>query len=160
MRQATRQDLPGITAIYNEAVLNTTATFDTQPKTEAEQDTWFEEHGDRHPVLVATLDGQVVGWASLSRWSDRCAYAETAEISVYVLAEQRGHGIGAQLTSAIDQEARRLGLHSLIARIVEGNQASLRLCEKAGFKMVGVLREVGLKFGRRLDVNLLQKIYR
>jgi L-amino acid N-acyltransferase len=73
IRPAIADDLPAITAIYNHAILNTTATFDTEPKTEAEQLAWFKAHDERHPVLVATIDGKVVGWASLSAWSDRCA---------------------------------------------------------------------------------------
>ena len=159
IRPAARSDLPAITAIYNDAILRTTATFDTEPKTDAEQATWFERHGDRHPILVGVSDGRVVGWASLSQWSDRCAYAETAEVSVYVHAEQRGRGIGSRLMTALDAEAQRCGLHTLIARIVQDNQASLRLCEAIGFRHVGVMKEVGFKAGRRLDVHLLQKVY-
>lgn len=159
IRRATRSDLPAITEIYNDAILHTTATFDTQPKTEVEQLAWFEAHDERHPVLVAVLEGQVAGWASLSQWSDRCAYADTAEVSAYVRAQHRGRRIGSQLTAAIDQEARRVGLHTLLARIVEGNEASLRLCTAAGFAPVGTMKEVGCKFGRRLDVHLLQKVY-
>jgi phosphinothricin acetyltransferase len=159
IRRATSADLPAITEIYNDAILHTTATFDTQPKSEADQQAWFDAHDDRHPVLVAVLDDQVVGWASLSAWSDRCAYADTAEISTYVNKAHRGRRIGSQLTAAIDQVARRLGFHTVLARVSQGNEASLRLCAAAGFVPIGIMREVGLKFGRRLDVHLLQKIY-
>lgn len=149
-----------MTAIYNDAILHTSATLDTQPKTEAEQRAWFEAHDARHPVLVAVLDGAVVGWTSLSRWSDRCAYSETAEVSTYVAEACRGQGIGRQLTAAIDAEARRVGLHTVLARIVQGNEVSLRLSQTFGFEPIGVMKEVGLKFGRRLDVHLMQKVYR
>jgi L-amino acid N-acyltransferase YncA len=77
IRRAVLTDLDAITAIYNDAILNTTATFDTNPKSAAEQQQWFHNHDDRHPILVAIFNGQVAGWASLSRWSDRCSYADT-----------------------------------------------------------------------------------
>lgn len=158
IRRAERGDLEAITAIYNDAIANTTATFDTEPKTAAEQLKWFEEHGERYPILVAILDGQIVGWASLSKWSDRCAYADTAETSFYVAAGHRGQGIGRQLKQAIVEEARRLRFHTLIARVAEGSDASLHLNDSFGFVQVGTLKEVGRKFGRRLDVHLLQKM--
>jgi L-amino acid N-acyltransferase YncA len=159
IRSARLSDLPAITEIYNEAIRTTTATFDTKPKTEAEQIAWFKEHDSRHPILVADLDGSVVGWTSLSKWSDRCAYADTAEVSTYVKEGFRGKGIGRKLKKAIDVEARRLGFHAVVARITEGNEVSIHLNEAFGFQHVGVMKEVGYKFGRRLDVYLMQKIY-
>ena len=109
VRRAELEDLPAIVSIYNEAILTTTATFDTEPKTVAERTEWFQAHGDRHPILVAVENGEVVGWSSLTRWSDRKAYDETAETSFYVRAEARGRGIGRQLKQATIDEARRLG---------------------------------------------------
>lgn len=160
IRRATPEDLSAITDIYNEAILNTTATFDTTPKTDEEQRSWFDHHGEQHPVLVAeNASGQVVGWASISAWSDRCAYSETGEVSVYVAAPERGQGVGRLLLNALDQTARSLNYHVLLARIAEGNPASIRLHESTGFESVGVMKEVGMKFGRRLDVLLMQKLY-
>lgn len=158
IRPATLADLDVITAIYNETIRTTTATFDTEPKTLEQQRAWFESHGDEFPIFVAELDGAVVGWASLSRWSDRCAYRETAETSFYVAATHRGRGVGRRLKEAIIDEARRLGFHSLIARVAEGSEASLHLNLSMGFVLVGTLKEVGIKFGRRLDVHVLQKM--
>lgn len=158
IRRATLADLPAITEIYNEAILTTTATFDTEPKTADERVEWFQSHGERHPVLVAVLNGTIAGWASLTRWSDRRAYDDTAETSFYVKAEHRGQGIGRQLKQASIDEARRLKFHSLIARVAEGSEESLHLNESFGFVRVGTLREVGRKFGRLLDVHLLQKM--
>jgi phosphinothricin acetyltransferase len=108
---------------------------------------------------VAELDGLVVGWASLSQWSDRLAYADTAEISLYVRESLRGQGIGKRLIAAIVVEGEKAGLHTLIARIVAGNQASIRLHEAVGFEAIGVMREVGRKFGQLLDIHLMQKLY-
>jgi phosphinothricin acetyltransferase len=158
IRRAELADLEAITAIYNDAIANTTATFDTGPKTADEQLKWFQEHDVRHPILVAVLDGKVVGWASLSEWSCRCACADTAETSFYVEAGHRGQGIGRQLKHAIIEEARRLQFHTLIARVAEGSDASLHLNDRFGFVHVGTLKEVGRKFGKLLDVHILQKM--
>jgi L-amino acid N-acyltransferase YncA len=159
IRLARFSDLSAITEIYNQAILKTTATFDTAPKTEEEQLEWFKSHDSRHPIFVADLDGIVIGWTSLSKWSDRCAYADTAEVSTYVKEGFQGKGIGRRLKEVIDAEARRLGLHTVIARITEGNEASIHLNEAFGFQHIGVMKEVGYKFGRWLDVYMMQKVY-
>ena len=158
IRIAVLEDIAGITAIYNEAILTTTATFDTEPKTRADRMRWFGEHGERHPILVAEVDGRVVGWSAISRWSDRQAYDETGETSFYVQEGYRGRGIGRALKLATIAEARRLGFHTLIARVAEGSEESLHLNESCGFVRVGTMKEVGKKFGRRLDVHILQLI--
>ncbi|UCD37067.1 MAG: N-acetyltransferase [Fidelibacterota bacterium] len=155
---ATRKDLESITAIYNQAILNTTATFDTQEKSEEEQEIWYDQHGDSYPLLVARLNGAIVGWAALSPWSDRCAYETTAEVSVYVADEHRGQGVGIQLLQALLEAGTKSGLHLAVARIVEGNPASLRLHKKVGFRTVGTLKEAGYKFEQYLDVIIMEKL--
>ncbi len=160
IRQSRLKDLEAITEIYNDAILKTTATFDTEPKTMKEQKIWFGDHGKKYPILVAEQDGSVIGWASLSRWSDRCAYSDTAEISIYIKEEFQGKGIGKKLMRAIISEGKRAGLHTVIARIAQGSEISIRLHESVGFGHVGVMKEVGRKFGKLLDVYLMQKIYR
>jgi len=159
VRKATLQDLEAITVIYNQAILNTVATFDTQTKTAEGQRGWFAQHGEKHPILVAEQDGVLVGWASLSAWSDRCAYSETAEISLYIAENHRSQGIGRKLSEAIIKAGQEAGLHTLIARITEGNTASIRIAESQGFEHIGIMREVGRKSGKLLDVHLMQKIY-
>jgi len=159
IRKAKLVDLGGITEIYNEAIHETTATFDTTPKTLEEQKAWFAEHDKKHPILVAEQNGLVVGWASLSRWSDRCAYSDTAEVSLYVKKELRGKGIGKTLLEALIEAGQKGGLHTVIARITEGNEPSMGLFKQEGFEVVGVMREVGRKFGKLLDVYMMQKIY-
>jgi L-amino acid N-acyltransferase YncA len=159
IRPATLDDLPAITDIYNQAILTTTATFDTETKTIEEQRSWFERHGPKNPILVVEKTGVVVGWAALSAWSDRCAYSNTAEASLYIAENNRYKGIGRELSTAIIKAGRDAGLHTLIARIVAGNDASLRLAEIQGFRQIGVMKEVGFKFGRLLDVVMMQLIY-
>jgi phosphinothricin acetyltransferase len=159
IRKASAADVPAITEIYNDAILNLTATFDTQPKTIAEQKKWFKDHRAQFPVLVAEQKGKIAGWASLSRWSDRCAYSATAEASLYINARDRNKGLGRKLLSAILDEGQKAGFHTVIARIVEGNAASIHLCESLGFTHIGTMREVGRKFGKLLDVQMMQKIF-
>jgi L-amino acid N-acyltransferase len=159
IRDAKWEDLPAITEIYNEAVRTTTATFDMECKTLTEQKRWFEHHGEKHPVLVAEENGIVRGWASLTQWSDRLAYAGTAEVSFYVQESSRGQGIGRKLLQDLVARGESVGLHTLIARITEGNPVSVHLHEAFGFNRIGIMKEVGRKFGRLLDVDLMQKIY-
>jgi phosphinothricin acetyltransferase len=158
IRPASSRDLTAITGIYNEAVRTSTATFDTEPKTSAEQEAWLAGHGSVHPVLVAEEGGAVVAWASLGPWSDRCAYSDAVEDSVYVDEACRGRGIGRRLLEAILQEAVRAKHHTLLARVCAESVPSLRLHEALGFRQAGLLKEVGFKFGRRLDVVILQRM--
>jgi L-amino acid N-acyltransferase YncA len=158
IRNARPSDIEAITEIYNEAILTTDATFDTTPKSVLDRLEWLKSHDNRHPVIVCELNGKVVGWTSLSKWSQRSAYDDTAETSFYVKKEYRGRGAGRKLKEAIIDEARRLKFHTLIARIAEGGDVSLHLNESLGFVQVGTLKEVGRKFGRLLDVHILQKI--
>jgi phosphinothricin acetyltransferase len=158
IRKAEARDVAAITQIYNEAILTTTATFDIEPKTVADRQTWFQSHDERYPILVAELNDQVVGWACLSRWSDRPAYDDAAETSFYVHSQFRNRGIGRKLKAAILDEARRLRLHTLIARVAEESGASYHLNQTFGFVHVGTLKEVGRKFGKLLDVHIFQII--
>jgi L-amino acid N-acyltransferase len=113
----------------------------------------------RQPILIAEKDGLVIGWASLSKWSERCAYSDTAEVSVYIKEDHREKGIGRQLLKALLKEGKNRGLHTILARIAEGNQASINLFKSEDFQHVGVMKEVGKKFGKLLDVYIMQKKY-
>lgn len=157
LRSARPEDVPALTAIYNDEVLHGTGTFDTVPKTEAEMGDWLKAHGGRHPVIVAEEGGKVVGWASLSAWSGRCAYARSAEVSVYVEKGSRGRGLSGVLLDELLTRGRAAGVAQALARITDGNEASLRLHRRRGFADAGLLKRVGEKFGRVLDVRILQK---
>ncbi len=95
----------------------------------------------------------------MSRWSERCGYSDTAEISLYIKEGYRNRGIGRKLLGTILEKARDSGLHTVIARIAGDNQASIHLCDVFGFVHIGTMREVGRKFGKLLDVELMQKIF-
>ena len=159
IRKAVYTDVPAITGIYNEAILTTTATFDTEPKTTTAQRKWFKSHGPKNPILAAVVEDKVIGWASLSAYSDRCAYADTAELSLYVKESFRNQGIGKELMQAILDEGKKAGLHTVISRIAGGNDVSINLHHQFGFEDIGVMKEVGKKFGKLLDVYIMQKIY-
>jgi phosphinothricin acetyltransferase len=159
VRPARRADCPAILAIYNEAVLTTTATYDVEPRTLAHRQAWFDDHArEGYAVLVAEdAAGQVAGWSSLNRHHDRFGYRFTAENSVYVAAAHRGRGVGSLLLAPLIGAARARGLHVILAGVDATNEASLRLHEKFGFVPAGRFREVGHKFGRWLDVIYLQR---
>ena len=158
IRTAKLDDLKDITEIYNKAILETSATFDTKTKTLEEQKKWFKNHGSKNPIIVAEEDKKIVGWAALTEYSTKCAYSDTAEISLYVKDEYQGKSIGRKLIEEIVKEGEKAGLHTLIARITEGNKKSVYLHESVGFKHVGIYKEVGFKFGKHLDVTLMQKV--
>jgi L-amino acid N-acyltransferase YncA len=158
IRSAEAADLPAIADIYNDAVLNSTATFDVEPWSTERRDTWFREHTHPYAVLIAVRGPDVLGWAALSPFQRKPAYRFTAETSLYVRAEHRGEGTGALLLARLLEVAAGNGFHSVLARIVGDNPASLRLHRRFGFRRVGVEREVGYKFDRWLDVVVMQKL--
>lgn len=159
VRPAVREDCPAILAIYNEAVLTTTASYDIEPRTLEHRLAWFDDHArNQYGIFVAEEANQIVGWSSLSRFHDRFGYRFTAENSIYVASNRRGRGIGAQLFPPLFEAAKNKGLHTLIAAIDASNEASLRLHARFGFSQVGHFREVGHKFDRWLDVIYLQRL--
>jgi phosphinothricin acetyltransferase len=153
------RDAEATRAIYNVEVLESTVTFDITPRSLTEQQRWIEEHAGGHPAIVAIDDdGTVLGFASLSPFKPRAAYAPTVEDSVYVHRDARGRGVGEVLLREILRLGTDHGFHSAVARIVGGHEASIALHRKCGFEEVGCEREVGRKFGRWLDVVLMQRM--
>ncbi|CAN5513089.1 GNAT family N-acetyltransferase [soil metagenome] len=159
IHEATREDQQSILDIYNDAVLNTTATFDTDLRSYEKQLSWFANHKKNHPVIVAEKENKVVGWASLSPWSDRCAYDTTVEVSVYIHKDFRAQGIGGKLLEWVTLEGKKVGNHTVLSRITQGNESSIHIHEKYGYRHVGVMKEVGFKFGKFLDVHMMQLVY-
>lgn len=157
IRDAREADLDAMLAIYNDAVLTTTAVYDYKPRSAEQQVAWFQaKREQRLPVLVAVDEGSVVGFASYGPFRPWPAYLHSVENSLYVAPERRGRGIGASLLPALIQRAADRGLHTMIAGIDATNEASLRLHAKFGFERVALFREVGWKFERWLDLAFLQ----
>jgi phosphinothricin acetyltransferase len=158
-RLATHDDAEPIRAIYNREVLGSTVTFDMVARTPEEQLAWMDEHSGAHPAVVAVDDlEQVCGFGSLSPYRPRPAYRTTVEDSVYVDTGARGRGVGRGLLEELVRLAAAHGFHTVMARIVGGHEASIALHRACGFDLVGVEREVGRKFGRWLDVALMQRL--
>ncbi len=159
IRPATEADQQSMMEIYNEAVLNSNATFDTEPRTLQTQLSWFRLHKHNHPVLIAEEESQIIGWASLSPWSERCAYETTVEVSIYIHKDFRGKGTGIKLLKIITLEGEKLGNHTIISRITGGNDVSIHIHEKLGYRHIGVMEEVGFKFGKYQDVYMMQYVF-
>ncbi|MBQ7918780.1 MAG: N-acetyltransferase [Lachnospiraceae bacterium] len=154
IRRAEERDLPELLAIYNYEVINGVATFDMQPKTLEERMGWFKEHNvDNHPLIVAEIEGKVVGYASLSSYRIKEAYASTAELSIYVGEGYRGQGLATMLMSEILELAKEDERTHLVVSVITGeNEASVKLHEKYGFTYCGRVHQVGFKHGRYLDI--------
>lgn len=158
IRPATVADLPAVRAIFNHYVTTSTCTFQIEPETEAERLAWFSERTDAHPVTVAENHGEVVGWAALSPWKSRCAYARSVDVSVYIRHDLHRRGIGRGLLADLIKRARAAGHHTVIGGVCSEQTASVALHEGLGFERVACFREVGYKFGRWLDVIYLQLV--
>jgi phosphinothricin acetyltransferase len=156
VRLATLEDAAAIMAIYNVEVEQHVSTFDLVPRTVDDQRNWLAQRSGAFSVVVAEIDGQVVGFASLSPYKERAAYRTTVEDSVYVSRAHPRMGIGRTLIEHVIGIARDTGFHSIIARVEASGTASRALHEACGFTLVGVEREVGRKFNRWLDVAVMQ----
>lgn len=160
IRDAVDADAPAIAAIYNDAVVNTTAIWNEVQVDAANRVGWMADRRRLgYPVLVAVDgDGIVLGYASFGDWRAFDGYRHTVEHSVYVRADQRGGGIGKALMQALIGRARAIGKHVMVAAIEAGNQGSIALHEALGFRRTGLMPQVGMKFGRWLDLAFLQLI--
>ena len=156
---ATKQDLNRIVEIYNWAIENTSATFDTDSKTIQSQFGWFESHDEKHPVIVARKNGRVLAWGSISPWSDRCAYSGTGEISFYVDPDFHRKGIGFNVLKRLIEIGKEKNFRTLVSRIAGKSEASVHLHKKLGFSNIGTMKNVGKKFDEIIDVHLMQILF-
>jgi phosphinothricin acetyltransferase len=158
IRPAAESDMVAINRIYNHYVLHSTCTY--QEKTEPLQARrrWFNHHDDKHPVIVAEEGVQVVGWGSLSAFHTRSSYRHTVENSIYVHHQHHRRGIGSLLLQELIVRARGLGHRAIIAGIDKEQTASVALHARFHFKKVGHFKQVGIKFGRWLDVLYMELI--
>lgn len=155
IRKAQRRDLQELLDIYNYEVEHGVATLDLQRRTPVQWETWYAAHNvENHPLIVAEKEGRVTGYASLSAYREKEAYRTTVELSVYVSPDDRGQGTATALMEAILNMAREdENTHTVVSVITRGNTASSRLHEKFGFTFCGTIPEVGMKFGRYLDID-------
>lgn len=158
IRNAIQDDLNDILEIYNDAITNTTATFDLDIQTLEEKQIWFKQFCDIHPIFVAEINQKVIGYSCLLPFNKKEAYAKTVENSIYIHKNARGKGIAKLLLEKLIIAAREVGHHSIIALITKGNDISIQLHEQYQFEKVGVMKEVGSKFDQWQDVYFYQLI--
>ena len=159
VRLAVPADAEALRSIYNNEIETSTATFDLVPRTLEDQLRWLEDHAGAHPAVVAEDDaGVVVGFGSLSPYRPRPAYSTSVEDSVYVHPDHHRRGVGRVLVTELVRLAGLHGFHAVFARIVGGHEASIGLHAACGFDVVGVEREVGRKFGKWLDVVVMERL--
>ncbi len=160
VRNARHGDLPAILAIFNEVVANSTAIYRDEPTSLDERTRWFDSRVQAgFPLFIAENNGEVVGFSSFGEFRGAYSgYAHTVEHSVHVAANARGCGAGTALVEALFQPARAAGKHVIIGAIDAANEGSLRFHLRLGFEQTGLLREVGRKFGRWLDLAFVQKM--
>lgn len=158
IRLAGPDDADPIRQIYNLEVTTSTVTFDLVPRSLEEQRQWLAARSGAHAVVVAEDEGEVAGFGSLSPYRDRPAYATTVEDSVYVRRDRQGAGVGRGILAELVSVATAHGFHAVMARVVGGHEASIALHRGQGFELVGTEREIGRKFGRWLDVVVMQKL--
>ena len=152
IRKADLEDAEAIAAIYNEYVINSTATFETEPVTVEEMRERITQISAGFPYLVYETGNEVAGYCYAHPWKERAAYKYTLETTVYLSARHTGKGIGKLLMERLIDECRKRGYHALIACITEGNETSCALHSKLGFKQVSGYEQVGRKFNRWLGV--------
>ena len=159
IRPAEKDDLDAMLAIYNDAIINTTAVYDYQPRASETQRQWFEtKQAQRLPVFVAHDGATIVGFGSFGPFRPWPAYQYTAENSLYVDSAHRRKGAGQALLDSLLQAAQTGGYHAMVAGIDATNEASLALHRKAGFQPVAHFREVGWKFERWLDLVFMERM--
>jgi phosphinothricin acetyltransferase len=157
IRLAAESDLAAIDDIYNYYVHTSTCTYQEIPGTMDERRAWFSRRErDWHPVTVAEIEGEVVGWGALNEFRPRTAYRFTVEDSVYVRHDLHRRGIGRALLADLIERSRAIGHRSIVAGIDGEQGPSIRIHEAFGFVRVAHLKQVGFKFGRWLDVIYLQ----
>lgn len=159
IRDAVLSDLPALTHIVNHYIINTPITFDVQPYTVDRRREWFDEHAPqgKYRLIVAEESGQVIGYATTSRWRPKAAYGTTVESSVYCRHDACGRGIGSALYRALFHAIKDEDIHMIVAGATMPNAASVALHERLGFRQVGVFSAVGRKFDTFWDVAWFQR---
>jgi L-amino acid N-acyltransferase YncA len=157
IRDAVLADFDEITAIYNEVLTNSTAIYNDRPTTREERIAWWKQRQEQgFPLLVATDGTSIAGFGTFGDFRPWPGYRFTVEGTVHIHSATRGQGVGTALLKTLVARAAALGKHTMIAGVDSENIASLRFLERFGFVRSAHLREVGYKFGRFLDLILLQ----
>lgn len=158
IRRATLDDAAAIADIYTQGIMERIATYETEPRTEQDIRAKLESDSERHPTIVAEIEGKVVGWASISLYRPRQCYAGIGEFSFYIDREARGKGVGQTILKALIDEAEQLGYWKLLSRVFTFNHASLNACKKQGFREVGIYEKHAKLDDEWLDVVIIERL--
>ncbi|WP_442599957.1 arsinothricin resistance N-acetyltransferase ArsN1 family A [Neobacillus sp. D3-1R] len=158
IRQAIEKDIESIRMIYNEGIVDRIATLETETKDYSYMKDWFEKHNGRYQVIVAEEDDQILGWAALNPYNNRCAYLGVADLSLYISRESRGKGIGGKLLDAIQTIAEENDFHKIVLFTFPFNQLGQGLYRSRGFREVGIFKNQGLLDGQYVDVMAMEKL--
>jgi L-amino acid N-acyltransferase YncA len=158
IRSAGPDDAAAICTIYNQGIEDRIATLETELRTPEERRQWMAARAARHPVVVASTGGEVVGWGSLNSFNARPAYDHVVDLSVYVERAWRGRGVGRALLTHLLPLARTLGYHKMVLATFPYNEAGVALYRKMGFSPVGLCHEQGRLDGRWVDVLIMERL--
>ena len=158
IRPATLDDAAAIAEIYNQGIEDRVATYETKRRSAGDQQAWLQAVAGCYPVLVAQIDGEIIGWAGAGPYRHRECYRGIGEFSMYVRRDWRRRGVGDLLLASLISEAERMGLWKLLSRIFPFNEASRALCRKHGFREVGVYEKHARLDGRWLDVVIVERL--
>ncbi|MDM5357384.1 arsinothricin resistance N-acetyltransferase ArsN1 family A [Peribacillus sp. ACCC06369] len=158
IREAMETDIDSVKEIYNQGIEDRVATLETEPKDQAYMKDWFAKHMGRYKVIVAEQEGEVVGWASLNPYNNRCAYKGVADLSVYISRDHRGKGIGGLLLQSIEKIAEGNDFNKIVLFTFPFNQVGQGLYKKRGYREVGVFKNQGILDGEYVDVMAMEKL--
>jgi len=158
IRIAGKNDIDPIMNIYNQGIEDRIATLESETKEYTYMMDWFEKHNGRYKVIVAEHEGQVVGWASLNPYNNRCAYEGVADLSVYISRDYRGKGIGEELLTALEKIAGENHFHKMVLFTFPFNYLGQGLYKKRGFREVGIFKNQGKIDGNFVDVMAMEKL--
>jgi L-amino acid N-acyltransferase len=158
IRKSTEADVPHIRAIRNDVIQKTTAIWQDNPFSEAETFKWWKDRGEEHPLYVVELDDTVVGYCGYHQFRAASGYKQTKEVMIHVAEHARGRGLGTMMLEYLVHEAKKNGIHALLALIDATNKPSIHMHQKQGFEVVGTLPQTGRKFDRWLDLCIMQKL--
>lgn len=159
VRKAESGDLPQLTDLYNHYVKSSPATFDLEPVSLDSRRQWMSRYADTgpHRLLVAIDGGSIAGYATSGKLREKPGYLTSVETTVYVHPDRHGRGVGTRLYAALFSALAGEDVHRAYAAIVVPNAVSVALHERFGFKLVGIYREAGRKFGRYWDVEWFER---
>lgn len=158
IRLAQQKDLISILEIYNQGIEDRIATLEAENKDLNDIEKWFDDHQDRYLSLVAEEKGEIIGWASLNRYSQRCAYDGVADLSIYIARDYRGKGIGNELLLALEELAKEHQFYKIVLFTFSINLAGQKLYQKRGYRTVGTFEKQGILDGNRIDVTIMEKL--